>query len=71
MSRKEYKGIKNLPTGRASDNITEGCMVLEGGGWRGVYTVGVLDALMERDINLSATVGISAGGLCGLGYTTG
>ena len=71
MSRKTYEGIKNLPSGRASDNITEGCMVLEGGGWRGIYTVGVLDALMERDINLSATVGISAGGLCGLGYTTG
>lgn len=71
MSRTKYEDLTNLPLGRAKDIITEGCMVLEGGGWRGVYTVGVLDALMENDINLSATVGISAGGLCGLGYTTG
>lgn len=38
---------------------------------RGLYTVGVLDAMMENDINLRTTVGISAGGLSGVGYVSG
>ena len=29
---KVYSGIDRIPTGRANDIITEGCMVLEGGG---------------------------------------
>ncbi|MCR4604466.1 MAG: patatin family protein [Eubacterium sp.] len=68
---RKYKHINALPIGRASDNITEGCLVLEGGAWRGLYTVGVLDAMMENDINLRTTVGISAGGLSGVGYVSG
>ena len=60
-----------LPIGRADDTITEGCLVLEGGGWRGLFTVGVLDALMMNGINLRDTVGISAGALSGLGYVAG
>ncbi|MBR4580488.1 MAG: patatin family protein [Lachnospiraceae bacterium] len=71
MKNKVYSKIDSLPCGQADDSITEGCMVLEGGGWRGVYTLGVLDALMENNINLRTTVGISAGALCGIGYVTG
>ena len=66
-----YSGIGKLPTGRASDNITEGCIVLEGGAFRGVYTSGVLDALMEEDINMRCTVGVSAGALNGVNYVSG
>ncbi len=71
ISMKTYKYINDLPIGRADSTITEGCLVLEGGGWRGLYTVGVLDALMEHGINMRTTVGISAGALSGLGYVAG
>ncbi len=36
-------------------------LVLEGGGMRGVYTIGVLDFLMEKDIWFSHLYGVSAG----------
>ncbi|MBO6109069.1 MAG: patatin family protein [Eubacterium sp.] len=68
---KTYRDLDMLPSGRASDEITEGCLVLEGGAWRGLYTVGVLDAMMENNINLRTTVGISAGGLSAIGYVSG
>ena len=71
MSRKIYSGADNLPSGRAGDQITEGCLCLEGGAWRGLYTLGVLDALMVNDINFRTTVGISAGALSGIGYVAG
>ena len=59
--KKTYSRIDDIPKGTASDRITEGCLVLEGGGWKGLYTLGVLDAFMVHDINLQAVVGISAG----------
>lgn len=68
---KVYSGIETLPDGRASENITEGCIVLEGGAFRGVYTSGVLDALMEEGINMRCTVGVSAGALNGVNYVAG
>lgn len=69
--RKEYSGIHGLPVGRASDAITEGCLVLEGGAWKCLYTIGVVDAMMIHGINLRTTVGISGGALTGLGYVSG
>ncbi len=66
-----YSGVDLIPTGHASRKITEGCLVLEGGAWRGLYTSGVLDALMLQDINFRTTVGISAGAMFGLGYVSG
>ena len=69
--RKVYSSIDKIPTGTASDKITEGCIVLEGGGWRGLYTLGVLDCLMSNDINIRNAVGISAGALSALGYIAG
>ena len=63
--------FEHLPSGRAAEGITEGCIVLEGGGWKGLYTVGLLDCLMENGINMRATVGISAGALSAIGYLSG
>ena len=68
---KIYSKLDELPQGRASDRITRGCLVLEGGGWKGLYTLGVLDCLMVNDINLSSVVGVSAGALSGVGYVSG
>lgn len=43
-------------------------MVLEGGAMRGLYTVGVLDVLLENNINVDGIVGTSAGALFGVNY---
>lgn len=66
-----FSGIELLPGGRASDHVTKGCIILEGGAFRGVFTSGVLDALMEADINFECTVGCSAGALNGMNYVSG
>lgn len=66
-----YSGIYQLPAALASDTITEGCIILEGGAFRGVYTSGVLDALMEADLNFQCTVGVSAGAMNGMNYVSG
>lgn len=71
MNHRIYSGLDRLPRGRASDIITHGCLVLEGGALRGTYSVGVMDALMEADVNLECTVGVSAGALNGISYVSG
>ncbi len=71
MTQKIYSGFDRLPRGRASDHITPGCLVLEGGALRGTYSVGVMDAMMEADINLQCTIGVSAGALNGISYVSG
>lgn len=43
-------------------------MILEGGGMRGVFTCGVLDCLMDKDIRFPYTIGVSAGACNGLSY---
>lgn len=68
---KVYSGLSDLPSGSASDELTEGCAVLEGGAFRGIYGEGVLDALMMGGINLSCTIGVSAGAMNGLNYVAG
>lgn len=45
-------------------------LVLEGGGMRGVFTSGVLDALMQHDIHFPYIVGVSAGACNGLSYAS-
>ncbi|MCR5686860.1 MAG: patatin family protein [Lachnospiraceae bacterium] len=69
--RKIYSGIDDIPSGSAGSDLAEGCIVLEGGGWRGLYTLGVLDALMVNDVNIRNAVGISAGALSAIGYIAG
>lgn len=66
-----YSKLDQIPKGDASKEITEGCMVLEGGAFRGLYTQGALDLLMENNINLSTTIGVSAGALSGISYVSG
>ncbi|MBR1838710.1 MAG: patatin family protein [Bacteroidaceae bacterium] len=43
-------------------------LVLEGGGMRGVFTAGVLDAFMEKHITFPYCVAVSAGACNGLSY---
>lgn len=43
-------------------------MVLEGGSMRGMFTAGVLDVMMENNINVDGIVGVSAGALIGVNY---
>lgn len=43
-------------------------MVLEGGGNRGMFTIGVLDTLMEANIDVDIIIGVSAGALYGVNY---
>ena len=71
MKVKAYSGVSRLPSGDAPDTVVEGCAVLEGGAFRGVYGEGVLDALMQQGINLRCTVGCSAGALNGMNYVAG
>lgn len=71
MSSKVYSEIKRIPDGIASGKLTEGCLVLEGGAFRGVYSQGVMDLLMQKDINLQCVIGVSAGAMSGACYVTG
>lgn len=71
MGHATYSNIGEIPTGHASKDLVEGCLVLEGGAFRGLYTEGFLDVLMLCDINLSCVVGVSAGALGGMNYVSG
>ena len=46
------------------------CLVLEGGAMRGIYTAGVLDVLLENNIEVDAVIGVSAGALFGVNYVS-
>lgn len=43
-------------------------LVLEGGAMRSLYTSGVLDVLMENNVDVDAVIGVSAGALTGANY---
>lgn len=43
-------------------------LLLEGGGMRGLYTAGVLDVFMDKNIEVDGIVGVSAGALFGMNY---
>ena len=51
MSKKIFSKIDKIPRGRASNKISKLCLVLEGGAFRGLYSEGVLDALMLAGMN--------------------
>ena len=46
-------------------------LVLEGGGMRGMYTAGVLDVMMDKEIPADGIFGVSAGALFGVNYFSG
>lgn len=66
-----YSKINEIPSGSASGNLIEACLVLEGGAFRGLYTQGYLDAMMRNNLNFSCVIGVSAGALGGLNYVSG
>ena len=68
---KVYSKLDTIPDGRASDVIIPGCLVLEGGAFRGVYTQGLLDFWMQNDINFQTVIGVSAGALSAAAYMSG
>lgn len=45
-------------------------LVLEGGGMRGIYTAGVLDAFMEHGIEFDGVIGVSAGAIHGCSFVS-
>lgn len=49
---------------------TTASLVLEGGGSRGVFTAGVLDFLMEKNVKFPYVVGVSAGSCNALDYVS-
>ncbi|MGX7059568.1 patatin-like phospholipase family protein [Vagococcus humatus] len=71
MNHHTYSRLNEIPVGKASDHITKGCLVLEGGAFRGMYTQGVLDLLMKEDLNFECTIGCSAGAMSGINYVSG
>lgn len=72
MSKTVYEHLKDLPRGQAEGEVlTDVCLVLEGGAFRGVYTSGVIDVLMENHLIFGTTVGVSAGALNGFNYAAG
>ncbi len=70
-SDKVYSKIDRIPRGRASENIINGCLVLEGGAFRGLYTQGLLDYWMRHGINFQTMIGVSAGALSAVAYKAG
>ena len=70
MAHAPYSQFDSIPTGKATPGLVHGCLVLEGGAFRGLYTQGVVDTLMLLGINFSCTVGVSAGALAGMGYVS-
>ena len=66
-----YSRLEEIPSGNASEKLTPGCLVLEGGAWRGLYTQGVLDVFMENDLNIQTVIGTSAGAMAGMSYVSG
>ena len=71
MSSFEFSRYDMLPNATTEGALIPGCLVLEGGGWRGLYTQGVLDAMMEESVNLQTVIGVSAGAMSSLAYASG
>ena len=46
-------------------------LVLEGGGIRGLYTAGILDAFIENNIHFDGVIGVSAGAIHGSSFLGG
>ena len=68
---KVFENINNLKVKQCDGEIKKGCLVLEGGAFRGIYTAGVLDYFMENNLNLDVCYGVSAGSLTATNYFAG
>ena len=71
MGYKIYSRLNEIPTGDAPETVTEGAVALEGGAFRGVYTNGVMDALMQEGLCFRTTYGVSAGAMNAINYVAG
>jgi len=74
---KTYKDIADTHTRQATEpapapsvwrGLEDVALVLEGGGMRGVFTSGVLDAFMKHEVYFPYTVAVSAGACNGMSY---
>ena len=63
MLRAKYNYFQNFKSRECvmKLNLKTTGLVLEGGGMRGVFTSGVLDAFMKHDVHFPYTVAVSAG----------
>jgi len=66
--QKNIKQAKNTVKFMQIDRKTG--LVLEGGGMRGVFTSGVLDAFMKHDLTFPYVVAVSAGACNGMSYVS-
>lgn len=48
--------------------LIDAALILEGGAMRSMFTSGVLDVLMEHDLDFAYVIGVSAGALTGVNY---
>ena len=71
MQMKVFSRLDEIPSGTTDAPVTPGTLVLEGGAWRGLYTQGALDTLMQEGILFKTTIGVSAGAMSALGYLSG
>jgi predicted patatin/cPLA2 family phospholipase len=53
-----------------TEEINNVALVLEGGGFRGIYTAGVLDVLMSNRLFFNYLIGVSAGAAYGVSYVS-
>ena len=51
--------------------MTDAALVLEGGALRSVFSAGVTDVLMERQVEFAYVNGVSAGAMSGMNYIAG
>ncbi len=58
----------NMTAEDKAKNAGKVALVLEGGSFRGQFTAGVLDVLMEAGVEIPAVYGVSAGALNGVNY---
>lgn len=56
---------------RPANNVNDCALVLEGGGYRGVFTAGVISALLEEGILFDYVCGLSAGASNSVNYIAG
>lgn len=67
-NHKKPIGMREHPRRKERTMEKTSTLILEGGALRGVYTSGVLDAMMEQGIYVPNVVGVSAGSLNALSY---
>ena len=49
-------------------HLQKTALVLEGGGMRGLFTAGVLDAFYARGLSFDGVIGVSAGAVFGVNF---